>query len=139
MRNLLAMLLVTSAPALAVLPGAADDAQVMQGAALIEQGRYDLSLPLLRAALERLPSDPDILVYVAFAERRLGRKEAAMAAYSHALAANPIHPGALAYQGSLFLELGQRSRAEANLAALTAHCAMCPERETLAREIARQP
>lgn len=137
MKRILAAMLVLAGPALAVLPGAADDAQVMAGAAHIEQGRYDLSLPLLRAALERLPGDADILVYIAFAERRLGNKEAAMHNYTLALASDSAHPGALAYQGSLFLELGQRDRATANLARLAATCATCPERETLARELAR--
>ena len=137
MKRYLAAMLLLAGPAASVLPGAADDAQVMQGATLIEQGRYDLSLPLLRAALERLPGNADILVYIAFAERRLGRQDAAMESYRLALANDPGHPGALAYQGSLFLELGQRDRAAANLARLTSVCATCPERETLAREMAR--
>lgn len=137
MRRLLAALLLTAAPALAVLPGAGDDAQVMEGARLLEAGRYDLGLPLLRSALERLPGDPDILVYIAFAERRLGRKEEAMDAYFLALSQNPNHPGALAYQGSLFLEMNEPARAAANLAQLAATCGACPEHETLRREIAR--
>jgi tetratricopeptide (TPR) repeat protein len=137
MRAALAALLLLAGPALALPPGASDDAQVMEAARMQEAGRYELSLPLLRGALERLPGDPDILVYIAFAERRLGRKQAAMDAYLDALARDPLHAGALAYQGSLFLELGQRGRAEANLALLAAHCGACPERETLAREIAR--
>jgi tetratricopeptide (TPR) repeat protein len=60
-----------------------------------------------------------------------------MEAYRQALAANPDHPGALAYQGALFLELGRRAEAEANLARIAARCPDCPERETLARDIAR--
>ena len=139
MRTWIAALVLAAGPALAVLPGAGDDAQVMQGAGLIEGGRYDLSLPILRAALERLPDDPDILVYIAFAERRLGNRDAAMAAYRQALAHAPDHPGALAYQGSLFLEMGERIRAEGNLGRLTARCGNCAERETLARELARSP
>jgi len=54
-----------------------------------------------------------------------------------ALAADPTHPGTLACQGSLFLELGRRAEAEADLARLAARCGDCPERTTLAREIAR--
>jgi Flp pilus assembly protein TadD len=89
--------------------------------------------------LERLPGDPDILVYVAFAQRRRGATDDALAAYAQALASDPGHPAALAYQGALFLALGRRAEAEANLARLRAACADCPEAETLAREIARTP
>ena len=89
------------------------------------------------AVLPEPDGDPDILVYVAFAERRAGRIAAAMEAYRQALAADPDHPGTLAYQGSLFLELGRRPEAEASLARLVATCPGCAERETLARDIAR--
>jgi Flp pilus assembly protein TadD len=93
-----------------------------------------LLAPPAAAVLQRLPGDPDVLVYVAFAQRRAGRVDDAMAAYTQPLTADPAHPGALAYQGSLFLQLGRRAEAEANLARLTV---TCPERETLAREVAR--
>jgi tetratricopeptide (TPR) repeat protein len=137
MKAALAALLVAAGPALAVLPEPPGDPQAAEGVRLLESGRYELGLPLLHAALERLPGDPDLLVYVAFAERRRGNREAAMAAYAQALARDPNHPGALAYQGSLLLELGRRAEAEANLARLRTTCAACTETETLAREIAR--
>jgi Flp pilus assembly protein TadD len=135
MKRALSALLLLAGPATAVLPGAADDSEVMEAARRIEGGGYDLALPLLHRALARLPGDPDILVYIAFAERRLGRVEPAMAAYRAALESRPGHPPALAYQGSLFLALGDRAAAEANLARLAADCAACPETETLRREI----
>lgn len=137
MKRLALLLGLLAAPAGAVLPGAADDAQVIEGARLLEDGRYELGLPLLRAALARLPNDPDILVYIAFAERRLGNVAGAMEAYRAALAEQPNHAPALAYQGSLFLALGERDAAAANLARLAQSCRACPEHETLAREIAR--
>lgn len=126
-----------AAPAVAILPEPEGDPDVFEARRAIEGGRYELGLQLLDAALARLPGDPDILVYVAFAHRRAGRVEAAMEAYAQALARDPAHPGALAYQGSLFLELGRRAEAEANLARLAAACPACSERETLARDIAR--
>jgi tetratricopeptide (TPR) repeat protein len=131
------LLALLAAPAWAVLPEPPGDPQAAEGLRLVEGGRYELGLPLLRAALERLPGDPDILVYVAFAERRAGRPDAAMAAYRAALAGNPAHPGALAYQGALFLDLGDRASAEANLARLVATCGGCAETETLRRDLAR--
>jgi tetratricopeptide (TPR) repeat protein len=132
----LALALLAS-PALAVLPTPLGDPEVAEGARLVEGGRYELGMPLLEAALARLPGDPDILVYIAFAHRRLGRPDAAIVAYRDALASDPNHPGALAYQGALLLELGDRAAAEANLARLVAACPGCAERETLARDIAR--
>ena len=137
MKRLLLGLLLLAAPAAAVLPEPEGDPDIAAARQAMDGGRYELGLQLLQAVLERLPGDPDVLVYVAFAERRAGRIAAAMEAYRQALAANPDHPGALAYQGALFLDLGRRAEAEANLARLAARCADCPERETLARDIAR--
>ncbi len=137
MKRLLLCLLLLAAPAAAVLPEPEGDPDVAAARQALDGGRYELGLQLLQAVLERLPGDPDVLVYVAFAERRAGRAEAAMDAYRQALAANPNHAGALAYQGAMFLELGRRAEAEANLARLVATCPGCAERETLARDIAR--
>lgn len=136
-RTAVAALAILAAPALAVLPEPPGDPEVAEGARLVEGGRYELGLPLLEAALARLPGDPDILVYIAFAHRRLGRMDEAMDAYRSALERDPDHPGALAYQGALFLERGEREAAAANLARLVATCPACPERETLARDMAR--
>ncbi|MCU0945322.1 MAG: tetratricopeptide repeat protein [Rubritepida sp.] len=137
MKRLLLALLLLAPPAAAVLPEPEGDPDVFAARQALDAGRYELGLQLLDAVLQRLPGDPDVLVYVAFAQRRAGRVDDAMTAYAQALAADPTHPGALAYQGSLFLQLGRRAEAEANLARLTATCPTCPERETLAREVAR--
>jgi tetratricopeptide (TPR) repeat protein len=136
-RGLALALMVCAAPAGAVLPGPPGDPQVAEGARLVESGRHELGLPLLESALARMPGDPDILVYMAFALRRMGRAAEAMARYEEALARDPNHPGALAYQGSLFLEGGRRTEAQANLARLAATCAACAEHETLRREVER--
>jgi tetratricopeptide (TPR) repeat protein len=135
-RRTAALLLLVTSPALAVLPEPAGDPLLAEGRRMLDNGRYELGLPLLEAALARLPGDPDILTYIAFAHRRTGNAAAAHEAYRAALAANPDHPGALAYQGALFLQEGRRAEAEANLARLAATCPDCPERETLAREVA---
>lgn len=139
MKRLALVLLLLAGPAAAVLPEPEGDPDLFAARQAIERGRYELGLQLLDGVLQRLPGDPDVLVYVAFAERRAGRVDKAMAAYAAALARDPGHPGALAYQGALFLALGRRAEAEANLARLAAACAACPERETLARDIARGP
>ena len=129
---------LATGPALAVMPEPDGDPDVAEARRALDGGRYELGLDLLNAVLARLPGDPDVLVYVAFAHRRAGRPDQAMASYAQALAAQPDHPGALAYQGALFLELGRRAEAEANLARLAASCATCAEHETLARDLARR-
>jgi tetratricopeptide (TPR) repeat protein len=136
-RRFLLPALVAAAPALAVMPDPPGDPQAAEGLRMLESGRYQLALPLLEAALARLPGDPDILVYIAFAHRRTGDRAAALEAYGQALSRDPAHPGALAYQGALFVELGRRSDAEANLARLVATCPGCAETETLRRDLAR--
>lgn len=134
---LLALLMaLLAAPAQAVLPEPEGDPDIAAGRSMIEAGRHGLALELLEAVLARLPGDPDVLTYIAFAHRRRNDVAAAEAAYRAALAANPDHPGALAYQGSLFLQQGRRAEAAANLARLSATCGACAERETLAREMA---
>ncbi len=135
-RRALPILLLAAAPADAVMFDPPGDPQVIEGRRMLESGRHELGLPLLEAALARLPGDPDILTYIAFAHRRMNNAAAAHEAYRAALRTAPNHPGALAYQGSLFLEQGRRAEAQANLAQLEASCGNCAERETLARELA---
>ena len=130
------LMALLAAPAQAVLPEPEGDPDIAAGRSMIEAGRHGLALELLEAVLARLPGDPDVLTDMAFAHRRRNDVAAAEAAYRAALAANPDHPGALAYQGSLFLQQGRRAEAAANLARLSATCGACAERETLAREMA---
>lgn len=104
----------------------------------IQQGRPALSVPMLEEVLTRRPGDPDLLTYLALALRLEGRREEAAARYEQALDRDAAHLPALAYQGVLFLQMGDRARAEANLARLVALCPEgCPEREDLRRELAR--
>ena len=136
---------LAAAALLALLPVAAgaappdplEEPEAVQAVRLIETGQYDLSVPLLETVLARLPGDPDILTYLALALRRGARFAEAEARYAEALARDPAHRPAIAYQGVLFLETGRREMAEANLRRLEALCPQgCAEREDLAREVA---
>ena len=64
-----------------------------------------------------------------------------MTFYSKALEFNPEHKGALEYQGELFVEIGDLTRARANAAKLAKLCPQgCEEREDLDQAIgAAQP
>ncbi len=81
-------------------------------------------------------ANADALNLLAFATRNLGDLENAASYYRAALGMDPNHLGALEYQGELFLLLGDRAGAEANLARLTELCGACEEREELAAALA---
>lgn len=133
------VLLLWTTPCLAVPPSEPPgDPQAVEAVRLIEQGRPSLSVPMLEAVLARRPSDPDLLTYLALALRQSGEYAASQARYAEALAADPWHLAALAYQGVLFLDTGAPDRAAANLATLRGLCPSgCPERDELAREFSR--
>ena len=70
MKRLVLGLLLLAAPAAAVLPEPDGDPDVAAARQAIDGGRYELGLQLLQAVLERLPGDPDVLVYVVSREQR---------------------------------------------------------------------
>jgi len=139
MRTMLLPLLLLAMPAQAVPPSESPgDPQAVEAIRLIEQGRPALSVPLLETVLAKLPGNPDLLTYLALALRQSGQKDAAAVRYAEALANDPWHMAALAYQGVLFLETGRPELAAANLEKLRGLCpGGCAEREELTREIAR--
>jgi Flp pilus assembly protein TadD len=78
----------------------------------------------------------DVWSLLGFARRKLGRFEAAEAAYAEALALDPRHSGALSYLGALRVEQGDLEAARALLARLETACfGVCPERDELAAAI----
>jgi Flp pilus assembly protein TadD len=139
MRMFATLLTLLAATAGAVPPPPPDDPEAAEAVQLFESGRYNLSVPILQEVVARRPDDPDLLTYLALALRRTGRTAEAAAAYEKALENDPTNPAALAYQGVMFLDLGQPDRARANLARLEAACPSgCPERDELRDEIARR-
>jgi tetratricopeptide (TPR) repeat protein len=104
---------------------------------LINQERFAESLDALGRAQEAVGPHPDVLNYMGFASRKLGRFDDALAYYSQALAIDPAHLGATEYLGELYIQLGDLTRARRQLARLDALCAYgCAQREELARWIA---
>ena len=79
---------------------------------------------------------PDVLNYLGYAHRRLGRFEESLSYYEQALALDPMHRGANEYLGELFVELGRIEQAEGRLAVLDRACPFgCAEYEDLKRRI----
>jgi len=103
---------------------------------LINEARYEDAILSLLDAQSAVGPHPDILNYLGFAHRKLGRIEDAKSWYAQALAINPDHLGANEYLGELYVEIGDLANARRQLAKLDRLCAFgCAEREDLARLI----
>jgi tetratricopeptide (TPR) repeat protein len=104
---------------------------------LINQERYTDGLDALARAHAAVGPHPDVLNYMGFANRKLGRYDEALSYYSQALSIDPNHLGATEYLGELYIEMGDMDRAQRQLARLDDLCAYgCAQREELARWIA---
>ena len=123
-----------------LMPGrsaAAGDAAYSQAVALINEHRYDQAIAALHAAEQAFGPHPDILTYLGFSNRKLGRYDVAEGYYRQALALAPRHHGALEYYGELKVERGDMAGARANLALLDRYCSFgCSEAEELRHWIA---
>lgn len=108
----------------------------LDAVALINGGRYQEAIASLRTLGAAIGPNPDVLNYLGYASRKLGRLEPALDYYEQALALDPGHRGAHEYLGELFVELRRMDEARAQLAALDRLCPYgCTEREMLAQRI----
>lgn len=105
---------------------------------LINQERFADALDALARAQAAAGPHPDVLNYMGFASRKLGRFDAALSYYRDALRIAPNHLGATEYLGELYIQMGDMARARTQLARLDALCAYgCAQREELALWIDR--
>lgn len=103
---------------------------------LINQERYAEAFASLERTQEAVGPHADILNYMGFTSRKLGRLDDALAYYGEALRLDPNHLGATEYLGELYIQMGQLDRARTQLARLDQLCAYgCAQREELARWI----
>src|SRR5687768_13127830 len=93
-------------PGLLFASAAAGDRAYLDAVGLINEGRYEQAIASLQAARAAFGAHPDILTYLGFANRKLGRLETAESYYRLALAAAPRHKGATEYYGELMVERG---------------------------------
>lgn len=108
-----------------------------RGVGLVNQARYAEALDAFTQTEAAIGPHPDVLNYLGFVNRKLGRFEMAERYYQAALSINPDHKGANEYLGELYLELGRHREAQAQLAKLDALCPYgCAEREELGRWMA---
>lgn len=117
------------------------DRAYLQAIALINEHRYQDAIAQLQDASLAFGPHPDILTYLGFANRKLGRYDVAEGYYRQALAAAPRHVGATEYYGELMVERGDLSGARRMLAKLERYCDFgCAETDELRRWIlAAQP
>jgi tetratricopeptide (TPR) repeat protein len=114
----------------------AGDAAYIAAVSLINAGRFADAIEQLDTARQSFGPHPDVLTYLGFAHRKLGRFDVAEAYYRQALAAAPGHLGATEYFGELKVERGDIAGARAMLARLDALCSFgCAEAEELRRWI----
>lgn len=117
--------------------GDAGAARYREAVKLINEGRFAEAIDDLFLAQAISGPHPDILNYLGYAHRKLGRFDEAKRYYAGALAMNPDHLGATEYLGELYLETGDLKRAAKQLVRLQRLCAFgCAEAEDLARLIA---
>ncbi len=114
----------------------AGDAVYLNAVGLINEGRYDAAIADLKLAQRSFGPHPDILTYLGFANRKMGRFGVAEDYYRQALTAAPSHRGATEYYGELMVERGNLLGARAMLARLDRSCSFgCAEAEELRRWI----
>ncbi len=112
------------------------DRAYLAAVSLINERRYDAAIASLQDARMVFGAHPDILTYLGFANRKMGRFDVAETYYRQALAISPAHRGALEYYGELKVERGDMAGARANLAALDRTCSFgCYQAEELRRWI----
>ena len=89
---------------------------------MLYKEKYSRAIEPLKKMVNEDPDNADAWNLLGFALRKTDQLEDAQAAYTNALNLDPEHKGALEYQGELFLRLGDRSAAEANLMQLKKLC-----------------
>ncbi len=104
---------------------------------LINQRRYTEALAALHSAETAFGPHPDILTYIGYVNRKLGRLDTAEGYYRQVLALDPNHVGATEYYGELKVERGDLNGARRMLARLDTLCTYgCVEQDDLGRWIA---
>lgn len=115
--------------------GEADTAYI-EAVSLIHEHRYQEAIDSLQKAKSVFGAHPDILTYLGFANRKLGRYAIAQDYYQQALAVAPNHRGATEYYGELLVERRDFTGAKSMLSRLDSICTFgCAEADELRRWI----
>jgi tetratricopeptide (TPR) repeat protein len=121
-------------PSLLFRNAAGGDQAYLEAVSLINDHRYEAAIASLEKAKATFGPHPDILTYLGFANRKLGRYDVAEHYYRAALAAAPGHRAATEYYGELMVERGDKAGAQQMLASLESSCTFgCAEADELRR------
>lgn len=112
------------------------DRDYVQAVRLINEHRYVEALSQLTAAQSAFGPHPDILTYIGYVNRKLGRLDEAEHYYLQALDIYPNHVGATEYYGELKVVRGDIAGAKQMLTKLEQTCTFgCVEEDDLRRWI----
>jgi tetratricopeptide (TPR) repeat protein len=122
-----------------VSPQSAEAKDLEPVRAEIKAKQYNVALAQLKVLVVKYP-DADTYTLLGHALWKTGDRQQGMAYYNKALALNPLHRGALEYQGELYVALGQVDKAKENLAKLKGVCPFgCEEASDLGEAIEHAP
>src|SRR5690349_22056445 len=125
---------LTTAPPFLFASAKAGDTAYLQAVSLINEHKYGQAIDELQKAKATFGAHPDVLTYLGFANRKLGRYDVAENYYHQALAAAPNHKGATEYYGELLVERGDMAGARRMLSKLDKLCIFgCAEADELRR------
>ena len=89
---------------------------------LVYSKKYKVAIKRLRNLEQQYPQNADIENYLGYSYRKLKQLGKSAMHYQNALRINPMHLGALEYQGELYILYKQYDKAEKNLAKLERLC-----------------
>ena len=98
------------------------DTELKSAHKLIYKENYKQAIEILETAIESDASNANAWNLLGYASRKKGDLERSAFAYNKALSIDPEHKDALEYQGELFLMLGDKKAAQANLTKLKSLC-----------------
>lgn len=134
--NRLAFALTVSGAVLLALPALANlgeseseestNADWVAGKKAVEGQDWKTAADRLSKAAAAEPKNADIYNWLGFSQRKLGKLDAAFAAYKEALKLNPKHKAAHEYIGEAYLMAGNLAQAEQHLAELQRLCTPIP-------------
>ena len=99
---------------------------------MVHAGDYEEAIGLFQEILKKEPGNADVLNYLGYSHRKLGKTDEALEYYLAALNSEPEHVGANEYLGELYLEMGDVTKAKERLSVLQRACSGCTEQDELA-------
>jgi Flp pilus assembly protein TadD len=134
-------LMALTLPAFAVDTMSSSDAPDLTAIrAEIDAKDYGAAIQGLNGLIDQGVRHADVYNLLGYSLRKSGDRKTALTFYEKALEFDPDHKGALEYLGELYVEMGNMSKAEDNLARLEKLCPEgCEELSDLKEAIAQGP